>query len=73
MLLIGGKTEPGCDRISGQLSCTLVLTFFIIIIILNGSYTNLYLILWSVWSFDTETECWSLMEAKGDIPVGLFK
>ncbi|XP_010243563.1 PREDICTED: acyl-CoA-binding domain-containing protein 4 [Nelumbo nucifera] len=23
----------------------------------------------SVWSFDTETECWSLMEAKGDIPV----
>lgn len=23
----------------------------------------------SVWAFDTETECWSLMEAKGDIPV----
>ncbi|CAJ1962232.1 unnamed protein product [Sphenostylis stenocarpa] len=23
----------------------------------------------SVWVFDTETECWSLMEAKGDIPV----
>ncbi|KAM6545225.1 hypothetical protein CsatB_025961 [Cannabis sativa] len=22
-----------------------------------------------VWVFDTETECWSLMEAKGDIPV----
>ena len=22
-----------------------------------------------VWAFDTETECWSLMEAKGDIPV----
>ncbi|KAK7363619.1 hypothetical protein VNO77_05768 [Canavalia gladiata] len=37
-LLIGGKTDPGCDRIS-------------------------------VWAFDTETECWSLMEAKGDIPV----
>jgi len=25
-----------------------------------------------VWAFDTETECWSLMEAKGDIPVGNF-
>ncbi|KAL6971330.1 hypothetical protein U1Q18_031008, partial [Sarracenia purpurea var. burkii] len=23
----------------------------------------------SVWAFDTETECWSPMEAKGDIPV----
>ncbi|GAB2262710.1 hypothetical protein Droror1_Dr00003707 [Drosera rotundifolia] len=23
----------------------------------------------SVWAFDTETECWSLLEAKGDIPV----
>ncbi|KHG01870.1 Acyl-CoA-binding domain-containing protein 4 [Gossypium arboreum] len=23
----------------------------------------------SVWSFDTETECWSVMEAKGEIPV----
>ncbi|KAJ4882531.1 Galactose oxidase/kelch repeat superfamily protein [Raphanus sativus] len=23
----------------------------------------------SVWSFDTESECWSLMDAKGDIPV----
>ncbi|KAK1428938.1 hypothetical protein QVD17_17778 [Tagetes erecta] len=23
----------------------------------------------SVWAFDVETECWSLMEAKGDIPV----
>lgn len=23
----------------------------------------------SVWVLDTETECWSLMEAKGDIPV----
>ncbi|GAV73151.1 Kelch_2 domain-containing protein/Kelch_4 domain-containing protein [Cephalotus follicularis] len=23
----------------------------------------------SVWAFDTETECWSRMEAKGDIPV----
>ncbi|RDX75301.1 Acyl-CoA-binding domain-containing protein 4, partial [Mucuna pruriens] len=23
----------------------------------------------SVWAFDTETECWSLVEAKGDIPV----
>ncbi|PSS33954.1 Acyl-CoA-binding domain-containing protein [Actinidia chinensis var. chinensis] len=23
----------------------------------------------SVWAFDSETECWSLMEAKGDIPV----
>ncbi|XP_054804605.1 acyl-CoA-binding domain-containing protein 6 [Prosopis cineraria] len=37
-LLIGGKTEPGSDRIS-------------------------------VWAFDTETECWSHVEAKGDIPV----
>ncbi|MED6138233.1 hypothetical protein PIB30_119064 [Stylosanthes scabra] len=36
-LLIGGKTDPGSDKIS-------------------------------VWAFDTETECWSLMEAKGDIP-----
>ncbi|XP_039040217.1 acyl-CoA-binding domain-containing protein 6-like isoform X2 [Hibiscus syriacus] len=23
----------------------------------------------SVWAFDTETECWSVMEAKGEIPV----
>nr|GEU98173.1 hypothetical protein [Tanacetum cinerariifolium] len=23
----------------------------------------------AVWAFETETECWSLMEAKGDIPV----
>nr|XP_043609213.1 acyl-CoA-binding domain-containing protein 5 [Erigeron canadensis]XP_043609214.1 acyl-CoA-binding domain-containing protein 5 [Erigeron canadensis] len=23
----------------------------------------------SVWAFDIETECWSLMEAKGDVPV----
>lgn len=23
----------------------------------------------SVWTFDTETECWSVVEAKGDIPV----
>ncbi|KAK4798064.1 hypothetical protein SAY86_030390 [Trapa natans] len=38
VLLIGGKTEPGSDRVA-------------------------------VWVFDTETECWSLMEAKGDIPV----
>ncbi|KAI6693093.1 hypothetical protein NL676_020803 [Syzygium grande] len=38
VLLIGGKTEPGTDRLS-------------------------------VWVFDTETECWSLMEAKGDVPV----
>lgn len=38
ILLVGGKTEPGSDRIS-------------------------------VWAFDTETECWSLVEAKGDIPV----
>ncbi|CAK8530935.1 unnamed protein product [Lathyrus sativus] len=37
-LLIGGKTDPGSDKIS-------------------------------VWAFDIETECWSLMEAKGDIPT----
>ncbi|KAI5447453.1 hypothetical protein KIW84_015057, partial [Lathyrus oleraceus] len=36
-LLVGGKTDPGSDKIS-------------------------------VWAFDTETECWSLMEPKGDIP-----
>ncbi|KAL9232881.1 hypothetical protein vseg_007944 [Gypsophila vaccaria] len=23
----------------------------------------------SVWAFDTETECWSIMESKGDVPV----
>ncbi|XP_065863587.1 acyl-CoA-binding domain-containing protein 6 [Euphorbia lathyris] len=23
----------------------------------------------SVWAFDVETECWSLLEAKGDVPV----
>ncbi|KAK4283541.1 hypothetical protein QN277_000481 [Acacia crassicarpa] len=38
VLLVGGKTDPGSDRIS-------------------------------VWAFDTETECWSLMESKGDIPA----
>ncbi|XP_050373154.1 acyl-CoA-binding domain-containing protein 6 [Argentina anserina] len=37
-LMVGGKTEPGSDKIS-------------------------------VWAFDTETECWSHMEAKGDIPI----
>ncbi|XVF38664.1 hypothetical protein REPUB_Repub20aG0122100 [Reevesia pubescens] len=37
-LLVGGKTDPGNDRVS-------------------------------VWAFDTETECWSVMEAKGEIPV----
>ncbi|KAK4379997.1 hypothetical protein RND71_001859 [Anisodus tanguticus] len=26
----------------------------------------------SVWAFDTETECWSLLEAKGDVPVKLL-
>lgn len=25
-----------------------------------------------VWAFDTETECWSQIEAKGDIPVFCF-
>ncbi|KAL5785276.1 hypothetical protein ACOSQ2_007668 [Xanthoceras sorbifolium] len=38
VLLVGGKTDSGSDRVS-------------------------------VWTFDTETECWSLMEAKGDIPI----
>ncbi|GLU08345.1 hypothetical protein SLE2022_252630 [Rubroshorea leprosula] len=37
-LLVGGKTNPGHDRVS-------------------------------VWAFDTETECWSFVEAKGDIPL----
>ncbi|XWS39060.1 hypothetical protein CRYUN_Cryun18bG0017600 [Craigia yunnanensis] len=37
-LLVGGRTDPGNDRVS-------------------------------VWAFDTETECWSVMEAKGEIPV----
>ncbi|KAK2646335.1 hypothetical protein Ddye_021530 [Dipteronia dyeriana] len=38
VLLVGGKTDSGSDRVS-------------------------------VWTFDTETECWSRMEAKGDTPV----
>ncbi|XP_004508299.1 uncharacterized protein [Cicer arietinum] len=38
VLLVGGKTDLGSDKIS-------------------------------VWEFDTKTEHWSLMEAKGDIPV----
>ncbi|PPR92244.1 hypothetical protein GOBAR_AA28412 [Gossypium barbadense] len=38
-LLVGGRTDPGNDRVS------------------------------AVWAFDTETECWSVMEAKGEIPV----
>lgn len=38
VLLIGGKTDPGGDKVS-------------------------------VWAFDTETECWTLLESKGDIPV----
>ncbi|MBA0714116.1 hypothetical protein Golax_013112, partial [Gossypium laxum] len=37
-LLVGGRTDPGNDRVS-------------------------------VWAFDIETECWSVMEAKGEIPV----
>lgn len=27
----------------------------------------------AVWAFDTDSECWSLMEAKGDLPVIFFK
>lgn len=23
----------------------------------------------AVWAFDTDSECWSLMDAKGDVPV----
>ncbi|KAK3189787.1 hypothetical protein Dsin_029348 [Dipteronia sinensis] len=38
VLLVGGKTDSGSDKVS-------------------------------VWTFDIETECWSLMEAKGDVPV----
>ncbi|CAI9118745.1 OLC1v1020349C1 [Oldenlandia corymbosa var. corymbosa] len=38
ILLVGGRTDPACDKVS-------------------------------VWVFDTETECWSLVEGKGDIPV----
>ncbi|KAF3782266.1 Acyl-CoA-binding domain-containing protein 4 [Nymphaea thermarum] len=38
ILLIGGKSNPTCERVS-------------------------------VWAFDIETECWSCVEAKGDIPV----
>ncbi|KAK8709864.1 hypothetical protein V6N13_060865 [Hibiscus sabdariffa] len=37
-LLVGGRTDPGNDKVS-------------------------------VWAFDTETECWSVMEAKGEVPV----
>lgn len=28
----------------------------------------LYIFL-AVWAFDTDSECWSLMDAKGDVPV----
>ncbi|CAN6469408.1 unnamed protein product [Victoria cruziana] len=38
ILLIGGKSNPTCERVS-------------------------------VWAFDIEAECWSCVEAKGDIPV----
>ncbi|CAH9101978.1 unnamed protein product [Cuscuta europaea] len=38
VLLVGGKTDPACDKVS-------------------------------VWAFDTETESWSLMESKGDVPL----
>lgn len=31
------------------------------------NYTSSFI--YAVWAFDTETECWSHMEAKGDIPV----
>lgn len=37
------------------------------------SSSNCYFWLFIVWAFDTETECWSLIEAKGDIPVGILK
>ncbi|KAJ1427275.1 Kelch-type beta propeller [Sesbania bispinosa] len=37
--------------------------------ILIGGKTDLGNDRISVWAFDTETECWSLMEAKGDIPA----
>lgn len=29
----------------------------------------IFIYLFSVWSFDIETECWSHVETKGDIPV----
>lgn len=35
--------------------------------------SNFLLAFVPVWAFDTETECWSLMEAKGDIPVSFSK
>ncbi|KAI3667158.1 hypothetical protein L6452_42207 [Arctium lappa] len=38
-------------------------------VLLIGGRTALQSDRVSVWAFDAETECWSLMEAKGDIPV----
>ena len=32
-------------------------------------FCKLIFVVLAVWAFDTQTECWSLMEAKGDIPV----
>lgn len=39
--------------------------------LLKDCVVCLYTLL-AVWSFDTESECWSLMDAKGDIPVKKF-
>lgn len=67
VLLVGGKTDSGSDRVSGWITLFLwlILSFIRMILILS--------LVFSVWTFDTETECWSLMDAKGDIPVTSFK
>lgn len=64
-LLVGGKTEPGNERVAGQYS-----TFSIDTVLLL--FCKLIFVVLAVWAFDTETECWSLMEAKGDIPVQFY-
>lgn len=66
ILMVGGKTDPASDKVSGWFSAN-----FTVSIYSNCAYHNILLpkLSVAVWAFDTETECWSLMEAKGDVPV----
>ncbi|KAA8548505.1 hypothetical protein F0562_000228 [Nyssa sinensis] len=68
VLLIGGKTLPGKDKVAGCGSVCLQV-FSVLHFLLLHVVKFLQTLALVVWAFDTETECWSLMEAKGDIPV----
>lgn len=67
VILVGGKTEPASDHLSGlrmlHKSPKYIFNVALYQIMINNSVSA------AVWIFNTETELWSLVEAKGDIPV----